>query len=79
MLIFVSSEILDSQNWVTPNNRDNIPILPIIANGEEYSLNATPGDWVAQNPVVASILRPVLQLASRYIFNIHTNQLVSFC
>lgn len=52
-------------------------VLPIIAHGEEYSLGATPGDWVYQNPVVASIIQPVLRLATRYINNVHTNQLVS--
>ncbi|CZR51059.1 uncharacterized protein PAC_00934 [Phialocephala subalpina] len=69
-------ELFDRKNWVKPGNRDRIPILPIIASGDEYSLGPTPGYWHAENPAVWSILTPILKLASRYISNIHTNQLI---
>lgn len=52
-------------------------MLPIVAQGPEYSLGNNPGLWCASNPLIWEVLDPVLRLVSRFLEDIHTNEFVS--
>jgi hypothetical protein len=78
-LINTSSDCLKRDKWeAVLRPIPNKTILPVIAQGPEFSLGSRPGLWCATNPLIWSILDPVLRLVSRFLEDIHTNEFVSF-
>lgn len=62
------SKVFHFSNWESLANPilNKTPIT-IEAKGPEYSLGPKPGLWLAENPVVGAILKPVLRLATKFL------------